>query len=427
MAPDDDKQRYQLTVPLDAALARRLRALAAERDEPLEMLVRAHLEAWLGDWGQRVATHAVRPGETLWSIARRYYGDGRRANVLAAYNAVEDPTLLGEGDVVLVPEPDVSDAVPPGESPYLHGLEDRGGEYLMERAGKPGWVLLGQDLAAEPPDAIGRSYEDLAERGFGVIVRLEHGPGTLPPADRYEEFARRSGAYARRSEGCHVWVIGDAPNRAASRPGGARDGAPITPEDYARAYYLCREDIRSQPGHADDRVLTAAIAPWNTQTRYPGNPNGDWVLYFADVLALLEGHLDGLALHAIARDPDPARIAADDREPPPHGGRRAGFRAFQDFLAAVPEALRGLPAYITSAGPDLPWAQAGRGWVQAAYAEVARWNLTNQPIRCMILHRWQPRPPGAWHLEGQREAVADLEAAIRQGHRRDGWHRTTER
>ncbi|HXF61087.1 MAG TPA: hypothetical protein VNK95_05690, partial [Caldilineaceae bacterium] len=58
----------------------------------------------------------------------------------------------------------------------------------------------------------------------------------------------------------------------------------ITPALYARCYQLCREAIRQVPGHEDDLVLVAAVAPWNNQTVYPGNPRGDWVQYFADVL-----------------------------------------------------------------------------------------------------------------------------------------------
>ncbi|NLD73690.1 MAG: LysM peptidoglycan-binding domain-containing protein [Chloroflexi bacterium] len=438
MAADDyPAEPSHVTVPMDAAVLRRLRALAAERDEPLEDLVRAHLREWLGDWGLRVATHAVRPGETLWSIARRYYGDGRKANVLAAYNDVEDPALLGTGDVIRVPEPQVSLDFPPGESPYLHGLEGRGGEYLMERAGKPGWVLLGEAVGADPRDRSGRSYADLADRGFGVIVRLEHEHGeggTLPAEGRHGDFARRCANFCEHSPGCHIWVIGEAPNRAAARPGGPRHGEPITPERYAAAYWACREEIRARPGHQDDQVLIAAIAPGIAQTRYAGNPNGDWVRYFADVLALLEGHLDGIALHAIG--PCPTADADGARQAAPFGKRRTGLAAYQDFLGAVPEDLGRLPVFVTSAGPDVGWDAADRGWIPAAYTAVAEWNLTNPPIRCMILHRW---PGGAgsasgagsaaspWAIEGRRDVVADLEAAIRQGYRWDGWHRTTER
>jgi hypothetical protein len=55
-------------------------------------------------------------------------------------------------------------------------------------------------------------------------------------------------------------------------------------------------------------VLLAAIAPWNTQTKYPGNESGDWVRYFEDVQRLVNG-CDGFALHTYARAQIPHRIA----------------------------------------------------------------------------------------------------------------------
>ena len=58
-------------------------------------------------------------------------------------------------------------------------------------------------------------------------------------------------------------------------------GEVLTPALYARCYALCRSAIRSLPGHRDDQVLVAAVAPWNDQTRYAGNEWGDWAVYRA--------------------------------------------------------------------------------------------------------------------------------------------------
>ena len=49
-------------------------------------------------------------------------------------------------------------------------------------------------------------------------------------------------------------------------------GEVITPQLYARCYRLCRDAIKRVPGHANDQVLVGATAPWNTLTRYEGNP-----------------------------------------------------------------------------------------------------------------------------------------------------------
>nr|HMN29247.1 hypothetical protein [Caldilineaceae bacterium] len=72
----------------------------------------------------------------------------------------------------------------------------------------------------------------------------------------------------------------------------------ITPDLYVRCYRLCREAIRRVPGHANDQVIVGAVAPWNDQTKYPGNPNGDWVQYLQDILRLLgPTGCDGVAIH----------------------------------------------------------------------------------------------------------------------------------
>ncbi|HAJ36310.1 MAG TPA: hypothetical protein DCL15_11510, partial [Chloroflexi bacterium] len=178
-------------------------------------------------------------------------------------------------------------------------------------------------------------YTSYANQDLGIIVRLDHGEepeGVIPHSSLYEAFARRVANFVGTSRGARIWVIGNEMNYAVSRPGvkidwsrhhTRRDGPPdvadparrglavrfnalpdhsreirttrgamispgevITPELYARCYRLCRDAIHRVPGHEDDLVLVGAVAPWNTQTIYPGNPNGDWVQYFQDILTI---------------------------------------------------------------------------------------------------------------------------------------------
>src|SRR5690606_2061268 len=51
-------------------------------------------------------THVVKAGETLWSLAARYYGDGHQWKELARRNGIEGegPTALRVGQVLNVPE-----------------------------------------------------------------------------------------------------------------------------------------------------------------------------------------------------------------------------------------------------------------------------------------------------------------------------------
>ncbi|MGP3690386.1 LysM peptidoglycan-binding domain-containing protein [Streptomyces sp. IBSNAI002] len=48
-------------------------------------------------------TYAVEPGDTLWDIAERFYGDGSRYPDIAAASGVEDPDLLAVGQVLTIP------------------------------------------------------------------------------------------------------------------------------------------------------------------------------------------------------------------------------------------------------------------------------------------------------------------------------------
>ena len=348
------------------------------------------------------------------------------------------------------------------DSPFIFGVHEPGGERHMLAANRPGWVLFSEALGHNPDDLSGVDYTGYSERGLGVIACLNHGyepDGTIPHNSQYEQFARRVANFVGISRGCKTWVIGNEMNYAISRPGikvdwsrhtSQRSGAPdeadpmrrglavrftalpdhsreirttrgamispgevITPELYVRCYRLCRDAIHRLPGHEDDLVLVGAVAPWNTQTIYPGNPNGDWVQYFQDILTLLgPGNCDGLTLHACTHGADASLIASGARLGSPFQNRHLQFRVYMDFLMAVPPAMRALPAFLTEAGQDQPWLDRNTGWVQAMYAEIDGWNRQtgNQQIRAAILYRW-PRID-RWYIDGKLGVEEDFRQAL---------------
>lgn len=360
------------------------------------------------------------------------------------------------------------------DSDYIFAIHEPGGEPAMLAAGRPGWVVFCEAIGHDPNDRTGIDFTTFSNQGLGVICRLNNGyepDGTLPYSRDYEKFARRVANFVAVSRGCKIWVIGNEMNYAVERPGIQIDwsrhatqrtgpaekadptrrglavrfnalpdnsteirttrgaiispGEPITPELYARCYRLCRDAIHRLPGHEDDQVLVGAVAPWNTQTIYGNNANGDWVQYFHDILTLLGPQgCDGFTLHAYTHGHDPALITSDQKLEPPFQNHHRHFRVYRDFLNAVPPAMRHLPAYITEADQTTPWHDQNSGWVRRAYAEIDAWNQSasgqagNQCVRALALYRW-PRID-KWYIDGKAGVIEDFHLALQNDYR---WRR----
>lgn len=318
------------------------------------------------------------------------------------------------------------------DSSYLYGLHDPGGEKVMLDLDVPGWVLFTEGIGYNPQDTQGADYSGYSNQGLGVMVRLNAGyagTGTLPFEQYYSDFARRCANFVKASAGARIWIVGNETNHPIEWPGALWDwnaqppkpvspdkrGEPITPERYARCYKLVRSAIKALSGHADDQVLVSAPAPWNALLTYPGNPNGDWVQYFQDILKLLTPDTcDGLTLHTYTHGADPALLRSETLMQPPFQNRRFHFRAYKDFMAAIPSALRKLPVYITETNQgDDPWRNDNTGWVRQAYGEINAWNLANaQKIRSLILYRWPNVPGDRWGIDGKQGVIEDFRQAL---------------
>lgn len=48
-------------------------------------------------------TYTVEPGDTLWAISERFYGDGNRFHEIAAASGIDNPDLINVGQVVTIP------------------------------------------------------------------------------------------------------------------------------------------------------------------------------------------------------------------------------------------------------------------------------------------------------------------------------------
>ncbi|MGW4768959.1 LysM peptidoglycan-binding domain-containing protein [Nocardia sp. NPDC004278] len=48
-------------------------------------------------------TYTVAPGDTLWAIAERFYGDGNRYQEIADASGIDNPDLINPGQVLTIP------------------------------------------------------------------------------------------------------------------------------------------------------------------------------------------------------------------------------------------------------------------------------------------------------------------------------------
>ena len=103
------------------AVIRRIRAKAAFDGVPQPDLsqpasVNGYV-AVLGKWGQRTVAHRVSPTDTLWRLAKAYYGDGNKMSVIQTFNGLAETDVIHDGQVLLIPEPTLSGEIPEDRIP----------------------------------------------------------------------------------------------------------------------------------------------------------------------------------------------------------------------------------------------------------------------------------------------------------------------
>ena len=301
-------------------------------------------------------------------------------------------------------------SLPSGESPYIFGLHEPGGESHMANKGKKGWIVFTEGIGHDASVTSGGSYASFADAGYGVIVRLNNGygtDGTLPCESDYDAFATRAASFVASSSGSHVWVIGNEANLAGEWPTCGSTREPVTAARYVSAFTKVRNAIHAKPGHGSDQVIVQGVGPWNTEV---GQESVD---YFASILdGLGEGGLDGFALHTYTHGTDPALVSSD--EPAGYNpNRHIQFRTYRDFLGVVPSYDHDLAAYITETDENDNWADVNSGWVQNVYSEIAAWNADagNQKVRAVALYRWN-HDDYEFGIEARPHVIEDFEAAM---------------
>ncbi len=308
---------------------------------------------------------------------------------------------------------------------YIFGMHDPGAEQLFLNASRPGWVVVSVQL--NPPDFNG-DFTLLSQAGMTVIARLNNGydsNGTIPVSTQYATFAQQCASFVAASSGANIWIIGNEPNLAWERPGNdnGAGGQVITPDMYASCFEKCRTAIKAVPGHSGDWVIPAAVAPWNIQTTYATNRTGDWVQYFRDMLNAcnsLGATPDAIAIHTYTHGYDVSLITGERLMASPFQSYHYDFRAYRDFIGAIPASLQTLPLLITEAQPVDPdwWQNSNIGWVRTAYAEIDNWNAvaTNPPIQALCLFRWQTGET-QWSMSDKPVLLNDFRSALLNNYR----------
>jgi hypothetical protein len=288
----------------------------------------------------------------------------------------------------------------------IFGIHDPGGEWIIKRAGRSGYVVFTEAIGCNPNDLSGKDFDLGAP--ITSIVRLNNGygtEGTIPLPAQYAAFAHRCANFVNGSHGANIWIIGNEINMRQEHPSDQE----IHLEDYVSCFTLCRLAIKSVQPNAV--VIPQPFAPWNATM-------GDWVDATSTMLNLIgPGNCDGIALHAYSHRHTPAQIVDEARMDPPFEDRHYQFRVYRDLMNAIPAPFRSLPVYITESNVGEPWRDENNGWVQAAYKEINEWNQQPdvQQIHALCLYRW-PRYD-QWSFSDKQGVIDDFSDAMKNDYR----------
>jgi hypothetical protein len=312
----------------------------------------------------------------------------------------------------------------PSDPPFLYGIHDPGGAYLM--GANKGWIVFTVKVWDPPPN-----FKQWSDQGYGVIVRLNHGygaEGTLPRQADYPSFAQRAASYVQASPGVHYWIVANEPNLAREWPGGETAGEPITVARYADAYNRVWSAVKAV-------APAARLAPAPSGTYGPPHPGAGipgYVDYWAQVLNTIPAaRIDALIAHTYTHGCDPGLITSTRKfDDDPYRAYYFNFFAYRDYMAVVPASLASRPVLITEtdqnvecASGGFAWENANRGWVRSAYAEINNWNLTHtQKIRALVLFRWDAATEGSltYSIQNRQGVMDDFVQAVGFGYRWTG-------
>lgn len=318
---------------------------------------------------------------------------------------------------------------------------------LFNAEGKKGWVFFTEVVQRQPQQVslnqdIRNRVQDWMEKGYGVIVRLNHGyhpAGTLPESRYYDEFAQACARWVElylkrddRSPDEYDWTIqiGNEQNNPSEHPGGLHHPKEhITAELYAEAFNKIYAAIKDVLPNAV--VCPGAVDPYNSSPMpLLGNVRWRPLDYFQTMMDNIDS-LDGFILHAYTHGPSLDAIThLQTFGDPMMNDHYFDFQTYRQFMERIPYKWKDLPAYITESNhvcrpenapmcdnPALQgWINANIGWVRKVYEEINGWNTTPyaQQIRGLLLYRWTG---DQWKIHDKHGIQEDFKQAMQNDYR----------
>jgi len=312
------------------------------------------------------------------------------------------------------------------EAPYSMAFsinDPNPSEYLghISSGAGPGWVTATVKIGTDTNQTSGVDFTFLSDQGHTVICRINNAyfpDGTIPPPEKYDDFAACCASFVAKSSGCHIWTIGNELNRAGEWPMNftINHAAYVSPASYATCFRKVYNAIKAVQPEA--RVLPQAPACfagpyvansqnltwWGTNYTHDANPL-TWVAHLRSMLTNIAntGPLDGIALHVSSRGYTCAAVHSTAKFSGGAAGLYNSFYVYKDWVnLGIPTNFYHLPLYATECNgyyywkgghEEAPQEHYQLGWMQAVYDEVNRYNqnafLTGKPVfRCFNMYRW---------------------------------------
>ena len=133
----------------------------------------------------KVRTHTFEEGDTLWALAKEYYGNGNYWEALAIYNNISNPKKISNGTVVVLPHKDV-----------LKGIQE--GNYAMDL-----YTISKKVYGTSRYASLIASLNGLINRGNYMIKDL------YLPSENDIKVYYESDTYEYTNDGYYVVKIGD--------------------------------------------------------------------------------------------------------------------------------------------------------------------------------------------------------------------------